>query len=585
MMRLALALSICTLALPARADVEYTVDLARRLEHRADVEMTVRSAPAPLDLWMPVWTPGAYELRTWGRNLRPISASDSQGRPLTLKRTGPSTFRVEGHGAGAEVKLRYQVHAALLSDDGTSLDQTHAYLNGTSLFLAARGAEKTLHTVRVNLPEGWRLATALAETPAGDHEALGYEALIDAPIDAGRFATAEVRAAGRVYQVAIDGINDVPQSLLRDVAAIAEAESRIAGPPPYKRYVLLVHLADGIGRIAALEHAASATLVVPHRSLGGGDAYDELLYVIAHEMFHAWNARRLRPAELVPYDLSRPQPARSLWITEGLTEFYAHRAMYLCGKWSRARYLDRLGEEATRALRSAARGTTVEDDAEGAWHAADEIAGDPDAYYARGHLAALGLDATIRAATDGKHALDDVLRTLLDSADRQGGVLALDGASLARAIVPLAGEGAAAAVAQLTRTPGEPEKVAAALARIGVTLSFEKDVPRTQVGLAVEPDGNALRVALVAPGSPAAISGFRAGDRIIQIDGASAVRKAFDALPTRQPGSVISFEAVRATRRMMIPLRLTAVIPMIAHLKEASVAPKITSLRESFFKR
>jgi predicted metalloprotease with PDZ domain len=379
----------------------------------------------------------------------------------------------------------------------------------------------------------------------------------------------------------------VPPSLLRDVAAIAEAESRIAGPPPYKRYLLLVHLADGIGRIAALEHAASATLVVPHRSIasGTGDAYDELLYVIAHEMFHAWNARRLRPAEQVPYDLTRAQPARSLWITEGLTEFYAHRAMYMCGKWSRARYLERLGEEATRALVSAARGTTVEDDAEAAWQAADDIAADPDAYYARGHLAALGLDATIRAATDGRRALDDVLRTLLDAADRQGGVLAVDGQVLAKAIAPIAGEAAAGAVAQLTQRAGEPERVIAALEKIGIALAVENAAPRTQVGLAVEPDGNALRVALVSPGGPAAIAGLRAGDRIIQIDGASPARKSFDALSSRAPGTVVSFEAVRAARRMSVPVRLGTLRAMAARLKEASVPPKVTTLREGFFKR
>ena len=98
----------------------------------------------------------------------------------------------------------------------------------------------------------------------------------------------------------------------------------------------MVHLADGIGRIAALEHANSASVIVPHRSLQG-DAYDELRYVAAHELFHAWNARKLRPAVLVPYDLSREQRARSLWIVEGFAEYYAHRAMRLAGLWNRRR--------------------------------------------------------------------------------------------------------------------------------------------------------------------------------------------------------------------------------------------------------
>src|SRR5206468_2719277 len=159
------------------------------------------------------------------------------------------------------------------------------------------------------------------ETPSGDYQAPGYEALIDAPIEIGRGAESEVRAAGRHFRIVVDGASEVPAHFARDVAAIAEAEARLIGAPPYRRYLLLVHLADGIGRLAALEHAASTSIVTPRRSLSGpasGDAYQELVYVVAHELFHAWNARRLRPAELVPYDLTRPTPSRALWITEGL---------------------------------------------------------------------------------------------------------------------------------------------------------------------------------------------------------------------------------------------------------------------------
>ena len=134
------------------------------------------------------------------------------------------------------------------------------------------------------------------------------------------------------------------------MARLAEAEARLAGPPPYRRYLVLIHLSDEAGRVAALEHAASTSILVPRRSLTDADAYDELLYVVAHELFHAWNAKRLRPVELVPYDLSRPQPSRALWITEGLTEYFAHRAMLRAGRWSRADYLAHVGDEATRAV-------------------------------------------------------------------------------------------------------------------------------------------------------------------------------------------------------------------------------------------
>src|SRR5439155_14849568 len=127
------------------------------------------------------------------------------------------------------VRVRYRVYAALISDDASQIDASHAYLNGTSIFLAARGSERSLHQVSVAaLPAGWRAATALDETAAG-WEAVGYEALIDAPIELGRFVSTDVQAAGRTYRIAVDGASEIPHELGRDVAAIADAEAKLVG--------------------------------------------------------------------------------------------------------------------------------------------------------------------------------------------------------------------------------------------------------------------------------------------------------------------------------------------------------------------
>ncbi len=586
---LALAVSVSVSVLwgqAARADVEYHIDLSERAANRAIVDMTVRAAATPLELSMPVWTPGAYEVRTWGRNVS-TGTAESRGKPLTFRRTGPSTFRVEGHTAGAEVHLRYRVYAPQLSDDGTQIDAGHAYLNGTSLFLVARGAERAFHHVSVAVPPGWRLATALDEAPSGDLEALGYEALIDAPIEVGRFVDAEVRANGRPYRIVVDGASELPAFLVKDVAAIAEAEARLVGPPPYKRYLLMIHLADGIGRIAALEHGASTSVVVPHRSLAGpsSEAYDELLYVVAHELFHAWNARRLRPAELVPYDLSRPSPARSLWITEGVTEYYAHRAMLQSGRWTRARYLERLGEEATRALLAARRGLTVEEDAELAWQPPDEAGMDPDAYYARGHLVSLALDASIRGASDGTHSLDDVIKALLAAADRAGGVLPLDGDVLARYVTPLANAQIAARIATWTRAPDEIGHMDDALAALGLKLSVDEAAPRTIAGFAAETDTAGLRVVNVLPDGPAFHAGLRAGDRILNLDGSAPTRRWAEAIAARPAGTLIAVEAVRAARHLQLAIQLGLQRQTSCRLIEAPVPPRVALRRDAWLGR
>jgi predicted metalloprotease with PDZ domain len=575
-------LALLVLAGAARADVEYALDLAGRADHRVEVEMIVRSAPAPLELAMPVWTPGAYEVRTWGRNVTPGQAVTAGGQALVVRRTGPSGFVVEGHPAGAEVRLRYGVFANLLSDDGSQVDREHVYLNGTSIFLAARGAERTLHRVRLEAPEGWRVHTPLEEAPGGALVALGYEALIDAPIEIGRAAFGEIAAAGRTYRVVIDGAEEVPPRLLRDLGALAEAEARLVGPPPYKRYLLLLHLSDGARRYQALEHAAAASVIAPPRCLKRDTSYEELLYVAAHELYHTWNARKLRPRELWPYDFSRAVPARSLWITEGLTEYAAHRAMLGAGLWTRAQYLERLSREATRAVRAARQGLSLEEAAELAWHGPDETGDDPDAYYARGHLVALALDAALRANSDGKQTLDGLVRGLIARADRQGGVLAVDTTLLAAAAAAAAGAEVGQAVSNWTQKPHEPSRLTGAVAGLGLELAF-RQVP-VKVGLDIElgDEASRPRVTRVLPGGPAESSGVRAGDRLLTLDGLALPRRLGDLLATRTPGALLDAELLRGRRRLRAQLRLEVELDWNAELREAPAAPRTALLRDAW---
>lgn len=541
--------------------------------------MTISGAPGPLELWMPVWTPGAYELRTWGRNVTLVAASDGNGRALGWARTGPSTFRVDG-GAGPR-RVRYRVYAPRLTDDGSDVDGSHALINGSSIFLAVRGQESGLHEVRVALPAGWRAATALDEDAAGGWQAVGYESLIDAPIECGRFADATTHAAGRSYHLVIDGAAAVPARFIDDVAHIAEAEAKMAGAPPYHRYTLLVHLADEPGRVAALEHAASTSILVPRRSLTDADAYDELRYVVAHELFHAWNAKRLRPAELVPYDLLHRQTSRALWITEGLTEYYAHRAMLMSGRWTRTEWLAHTADEAEHAVESARLGRSLEEASELSWQPPDDADGDWDAYYARGHLVALALDASIRVATDGRRSLDDALRALLDGAERRGGVLPVDTATLAHAIDGVA-PGVGKKALAWARDGGETEALQQALAAIGLGLSVQLLPPRTFAGFAAEHDGPLLRVVAVGADAPAGLGGLHVGDRILAIDGAPPGPRWSEAILRKPAGAPLVLMVLRGQRRLELHLTLTSDVEVDCKLTQPPATPAVSRLREAF---
>jgi predicted metalloprotease with PDZ domain len=574
-----LALALLASA-PAAAAVDYRVELGARSRHQIDVELTVTGAVGPVELWMPVWTPGAYELRTWGRNLTPIGASDGDGHTLPIARTSASSFRVEG--TAPQVRVRYRVYAARLTDDGSHVDGGHALINGSSTFLAVRGQEASVHTVHVALPAGWRAATALTEATGDGWQANGYEALIDAPIECGRLALASKSVGGRVYRVAIDGpvAAGAAARLAADVARVAVAESSFVGAPPFRQYLAIVHLADEPGRVAALEHAASTSILVPRRSLADRGLYDELVYVVAHELFHAWNARKLRPAELVPYDLQRPQPSRALWIIEGLTEYYAHRAMLRMHRWDAREYLAQLSDAAADAATAARRGPSLEEAGLMTWQMPED-GGEPDAYYARGHLVALALDAAVRVASDGKRSLDDALRMLLEEAERKGGVLPVDTAALARAldaVAPGVGDKALA----WARRGDETAQLAQALAGLGLRLAVVAAAPRTIAGFAATPRGSALMVESVRADGPAGLAGLKPADRIVSFDGGGVPAHWAEAIAARAPGTTLVLGVTRGERALELRVTLEATVDLATTVTSVAATPAVARLREAF---
>jgi len=568
--------------------------------HRFEVSVRVADPdPAGQQLWLPVWIPGSYLIREFARHVLSIAASDAQGRPVTV--TKLDKHRWQCAPCVGPLTVSCEVHAWDLSVRAAHLDTTHAYFNGSSVFLAVAGREHEPCTVDIQPPPGeacrdWRVATTLARAGApeqgfGRYRAADYDELIDHPVECGTFDHVAFDACGVRHEIVVTGRHrgDLDR-LARDLARACTAHIDLFGaPPPFERYLFqLMVVGDGYG---GLEHRASTSLLCSRDDLPQpGQArttekYRTLLGLASHEYFHAWNVKRIKPAAFLPCDLSREGYTRQLWAFEGITSYYDDLALVRCGLITRDEYLQVLGETVSRVLRGAGRlKQSVAESSFDAWikfYRPDENT--PNAvvsYYTKGSLVALALDLTLREATGGARSLDDLMRRLWQDYGARGiGVpetriaalaseiagrdldaffaLAVDGTEdlpLARLLAVVGvtlGLRPATGDSDRGGTPGPLVKVGAEAAAGEGDAPAVPAAPRAWLGARIGADG---KVSLVHDGGPARQAGLATGDQVVAIDGLRfAGSEAL--LAASLPGRVIDLHVFR--RDELYQCRLT----------------------------
>jgi predicted metalloprotease with PDZ domain len=377
------------------------------------IEMRIPAASGPLDLVMPAWIPGSYLIREFARNVQDFVAHDGSGLRLRCAKIDKATWRVEGHGPGPVV-VRYRVYANELSVRTSHLDASHGFVNGASVFMFARGMEDEPVRLAIEAPSGWRVSTSLHETESGEFLAENYDELVDCPLELGTHRTIAWSQEGVPHRYAVWGPGRIDEKrLIADTRRIIEVCSGMFEGIPYERYLFILHVVpEGRG---GLEHKNSCALQVPPSWLDGD--YEHLLALVAHEFFHVWLGKRIRPEPLGPFDYTAENHTRHLWVVEGFTTYYTDLILLRAGLISPARYLERLGDSIAR-LRSlpGRHRQSLEESSFDAWirfYRPD--ANTPNAqisYYHKGSLVALALDLEIRRESRGERSLDDVMRIL-----------------------------------------------------------------------------------------------------------------------------------------------------------------------------
>ncbi len=550
--------------------VLYRVVPERPHEHlfRVEARYPVPSS-APLDLWMPVWTPGSYLVREFARHVQGFEAADAGGRPLPAERVDKCTWRVASAGA-SEVVVRYLVYANELTVRTSHLDQSHGFFNGANLFLSADALRFTPCELEVAAPEGWSVHCAL---PRRGERLLArdFDELVDSPVEMGPSEAVRFTAAGKPHELVVWGRGNFDASALsRDLTAICEAEARLFGPPPLERYLFIVHLAER-GR-GGLEHAASTALLYPRFGFSPRKSYEEFLSLAAHEYFHLWNVKRIKPKAFVPLDYRAERHTRLLWAMEGITSYYDTLLLRRAGLLDPDRTLARLSE-AISALEGAPsrRVQSLADASFTAWikhYRPDENSPNTGlSYYVKGEVVALLLDLALRAATGGARSLDDVMRLLLS---RYGDGRGVPEDGVDRAVLEVGGAGLAPFLERALRSTEELDY--SPLASAGLVLKrrarrgpSDKGGPgeadeaeRAWLGVELKPGDRAV-VATAYAGSPAVAAGLYADDELVALDGFRVGATSLgERLEGRQPGERVRLHVFRRDQLVEVELALGA---------------------------
>jgi predicted metalloprotease with PDZ domain len=515
------------------------------------MSFTTRGAGDVL-LSLPAWTPGEYEIDNFARYVMDFTAVDG-ATPVTWDKLDQDTWRIHASRAGP-IRVSFDYRAMTLDNANAWSKSDFAFFNGTNLFLypEGQGTDRPA-TVIVHTTPGWRIATGMTQTSPNSFSATNYHDLVDMPFFVGRFDLDSAQAGGKAMRFASYPATSLSSSarrmVLDQLSKIVPAEVSVFGEIPWNTYTVL-QVSDtefAEGSAAGLEHQNSHLDIIS--SLVVGSPLLASLY--AHEIFHAWNVKRLRPAEMVPYRYDRPQPTPLLWISEGITDYYADLAEVRAGLTTADQFYATTTGKIDEV--AAAPPTALEDASLSAW--IKPVDGTEDIYYPKGSLAGLLLDIMIRDASDNQRSLDTVMREMYQTVYKRehGG---FTNQEWWRAVSRAAG-GRSFAEFENRYVNGRDEfPWDSVLPLGGLRLMVERTV-LPNLGISSSTDEQGRRVVALDPVGTGAAAGVKVGDYLVSIGGLDVNDPAFGTnfsskfagLP---PGSSIELVVRRGSQQITV---------------------------------
>jgi len=590
--RIVLAIVLLFCARPASATIGYHISLKNPEQHVFHVSMEIPAAAADQEIVvaLPAWN-ALYQVRDFSYRVREVRARNSAAAaaaPLPVRMLDKQTWRISLAGAsgGAEAHAATLDYSIEWDDPGpfnSQLNPHHAFLNFAEvlMYVPSRRAEDT-QVQFDDVPLGWRIAVELAAGAApNSFVAANYNKLVDAPTEAGKFAEFGFDQAGAHFRVIVDGKEwhrERLESILRD---ITQYEVHLMGGAPFSQYTFFFHFGPypEVGG-GGMEHSNCTAI-----STSSGDAAAS---VTAHEFFHAWNVKRIRPQTLEPVDYTKEMYTRALWFAEGVTSAYGDYTLERSGLWSKDQFYANLaGEIGELDSRPAHRWQSVEEASLNAWLEGYDEYRLPErsiSYYNKGEIVGDMLDLAIRDATDNHKSLDDVLRRMYDVYAQQGRFY-----DDSQGVEAIAEEVAGAKfddffrryVAGTDEIPYDKFFNAA-----GLELKVEK---RAAPALGFwttnrSPDAQ-TRVSQVVPGSAAETAGLQAGDALVTLNGQPMPRYLPMWLRQHEPGETVTLRVQRDNQELDLKFVLGSIdLNKFTLLEMPDATEKQKRVREGWLK-
>jgi predicted metalloprotease with PDZ domain len=502
---------------PVPPEVSYSVSMSKPYTHLLEVEMSVKisNKNETTEIALPVWTPGSYLVREYARHIQEFLVKDSSGKDLVWSKTNKNTWSIGTKGV-TEFVASYKVYANELTVRTNELNADHAFWNNGALLMFPKGFLNIPTTLTIKPFGDWKIATGLPKVGENTFKAENYDILYDSPFEVGNFKEITFDVQGKPHRFIIEGEGNYDiNKIAKDTAKIVQAAYDIFGELPYNDYTFILNTRGGGG----LEHLNSTAL--QFNKLGFTSNYTAFLTLVAHEYFHCFNVKRIRPDALGPFNYEGENYTKLLWVAEGGTAYYENVLVRRAGLTTEKEFLGNASSQ-IQALqdRPGRFETSVEEASFDAWikyYRQDENSvNNQISYYDKGEIVNFLLDLQIRKDSNGTKSLDDVMRYLYSEHYKKSKNYTPEDYQKISEI--MAGKSLDDFFKRYVRGREELD-YNAALNSFGLNLDITSGKSNAYIGATLRQDGDKLNITALPNNTPAYEQGLNTGDQIVAVDG------------------------------------------------------------------